>query len=74
MQKNMVYKTAKVTWCRSCGSVVVLGFPCLYILLYKSLGGVRQNRFALLPLALLSLSLLLLLATHAGYTRPSRIL
>jgi len=30
----MFYKTAQVTWCRSCGSVVVWGFPCLYILLY----------------------------------------
>ena len=46
MQKIMFYKTAQVTWGRSCGSVVVLGFPCLYILLYNL--GVRQNRFALL--------------------------
>ena len=51
MQKNIVYKTAYVTWC--CYSLVVvnLGFPCLYFALSL---GVRQSRFAslLLPLAL----------------------
>ena len=46
MQKNMFYKTAKVTWCRSSMIVEVLGLPCLYFALYF---GVRQNRFAPSP-------------------------
>ena len=43
MQKNIVYKTAYVTWC--CYSLVVVnfGFPCLYFALSL---GVRQSRFA----------------------------
>ena len=47
--KNVVHKTAKVTWWWSSMFVVVLAFPCLYLALYLLALGVRQSRYTPAP-------------------------